>query len=106
LADELVSHVFTSALCAQIVHPSWRLGFTEATVDDRRAAALTFSGWWRSWPLLASGPGVTTDRRRTGPDLEESADFVIWAAEIASKGDGSTGPARRRWGIGQRAARW
>jgi hypothetical protein len=59
-------------------------------VDNRRKDALSFSGWWRSWPRLASeGPRDAVER--PGPDLDESVHFVIWAAELAAPGDGSTG---------------
>jgi len=65
-------------------------------VDNRRKDALTcFSGWWRSWPLLASS-GDDADRPSTAPDLDESVDFVIWAAELAAPRDGLTGEADRR----------
>ena len=57
-------------------------------MDDRRKDALTcFSGWWRSWPLLASRASDAGDRPRTESDLDDSADFLIWAAELAAPGD-------------------
>jgi hypothetical protein len=54
------------------------------------------SGWWRSWPLLASGRRDPTDRQSTDSDLDECAHFVIWAAELAAPGDGLTGVPDRR----------
>jgi hypothetical protein len=65
-------------------------------VDNRHKDALTsFSGWWRSWPLLATGCDAG-DRRGTESDLDESAHFVIWAAELVAPGDGSTAESDRR----------
>jgi hypothetical protein len=58
-----------------------------ATVDNRSKHALTcFSGWWRSWPLLASAGRDAADRPGTESDLDESAHFVIWAAELGRTG--------------------
>lgn len=69
----------------------------EATVDNCRKDALTsFSGWWRSWPLLASGGRDAVDAPSCESDLDESADFAAWAAELAAPGDGFTGEADRR----------
>jgi hypothetical protein len=69
----------------------------EATVDNRRKDALTgFSGWWCSWPLLASGGRDAVDAPSCESDLDESADFAAWAAELAAPGDGFTGEADRR----------
>jgi hypothetical protein len=68
----------------------------EATVDKRNKDALTsFSGWWRSWPLLASAGRDAVNRPSTESDLDESAHFLIWAAELATPGDGSSGEAHR-----------
>lgn len=59
-------------------------------MDDRRKddAVSCFSGWWRSWPLLSAG-GRDAGRPRTESDLDESAHFLIWAAELAAPGDGA-----------------
>jgi hypothetical protein len=58
-----------------------------AAVDNRSKDALTcFSGWWRSWPLLASAGRDAVDRGGTESDLDESAHFVIWAAELGRTG--------------------
>ena len=65
-------------------------------MDNRRKDALTFSGWWHAWPLLASGRPDAVDRPRTQSDPDESVDFVIWAAELAAPGGGCTGEADRR----------
>jgi hypothetical protein len=56
-------------------------------VDSRSKGAPTcFSGWWRSWPLLASAGRDAAARRGAEPDLDESAHFVIWAAELGRAG--------------------
>jgi len=56
-------------------------------VDSRSKHALAcFSGWWRSWPLLASAGRDAVDRPATESDLDESAHFVIWAAELGRIG--------------------
>ena len=57
-------------------------------MDDRRKddALTSFSGWWRSWPLLASEG--RSDSTSPTPNLDESGDFAIWAAELAAPGDG------------------
>ncbi len=66
-------------------------------MDNRRKDALTcFSGWWRSWPLLAAGRRDAVDRPSIESDPDESVDFVIWAAELTAPGDGFTGDADRR----------
>jgi hypothetical protein len=58
-----------------------------AAVDNRSKDALTsFSGWWRSWPLLASAGRDAVDRPGSESDLDESAHFVIWAAELGRTG--------------------
>jgi hypothetical protein len=59
-------------------------------VDNRRKddALTCFSGWWRSWPLLAAKGRVGADSPSAGSNLDESADFLIWAAELATPGDG------------------
>ena len=71
--------------------PSSAARIKEATVDNRHQDALTsFSGWWRSWTLLAGGRD-TVDHRRTDSDLDESAHFLIWASELAAPGKGVRG---------------
>jgi hypothetical protein len=71
-------------------------GIKEASVDSRRRDALTsFSGWWRSWPLLAAGAHDGPDHLDTEPDLDESAHFAAWAAELAMQGGGGAGGADR-----------
>jgi hypothetical protein len=66
-------------------------------VDSRNRDALSgFSGWWRSWPLLAAGSRAAAGRPSVEPDLDESAHFAIWAAELAAPDDGLTGVADRR----------
>jgi hypothetical protein len=78
-----------------IVHRSSVARIKEATVDNRNALT-SFSGWWRSWPLLASGRRDAADRPGTESDLDESAHFAIWSAELAAPGDGLTGVVDRR----------
>ncbi|HEY7102870.1 MAG TPA: hypothetical protein VH573_14645 [Mycobacteriales bacterium] len=66
-------------------------------MDNRRKDALSgFSGWWRGWPLLATGRREAADRPCTESDLDESGHFAIWAAELAAPGDGLAGTADRR----------
>ena len=66
-------------------------------MDNRHRDALSgFSGWWRSWPLLAASGRGGTEGRRTGSDLDESCHFTIWAAELAAPDDGLAGTADRR----------
>ena len=61
-------------------------------MDNRHRDALSgFSGWWRSWPLLAASGRGGTERPRT-----ESDHFTIWAAELAAPDDGLAGRADRR----------
>ena len=56
-------------------------------MDSRNKDALTcLSGWWRSWPLLASAGRDAVGRPGTESDLDESAHFVIWAAELGCTG--------------------
>jgi hypothetical protein len=65
-------------------------------VDSRHKDALAgFSGWWRSWPLLAVPGRDDAGVPRTGSDLDESGHFAIWAAELAAPGDGLAGIADR-----------
>jgi hypothetical protein len=93
----LVSLCLHQRIAALDRAPSSAARIKEATVDNRRKDALTsFSGWWRSWPLLASGGHDAVERPSTESDLDESVDFVIWAAELAAPGDGPTGGADRR----------
>jgi hypothetical protein len=58
-------------------------------VDNRRKddALTCFSGWWRSWPLLAAKDRGGVDGPSAESNIDESADFVIWAAELAAPGD-------------------
>jgi hypothetical protein len=62
----------------------------EASVDNRRKddALTCFSGWWRSWPLLASGDRDDAQCPSAEPNVDESADFMIWAAELGAPGGG------------------
>lgn len=57
-------------------------------MGDRRKddAVSCFSGWWRSWPQLSAGGRDAARRPRTESDLDESAHFAIWAAELAAPG--------------------
>ena len=59
-------------------------------MDNRRKddALTCFSGWWRSWPLLAARGREASDCPSTESDLDESAHFVIWAAELTAPGNG------------------
>jgi hypothetical protein len=93
-ADELV--IF--CLRQRIVHPpSSAARNKEATMDNRRRDALSgFSGWWRSWPLLAPSGRGGAESPRTESDLDESGHFAVWAAELAAPGDGLAGMADRR----------
>lgn len=57
-------------------------------MDNRRKddALTCFSGWWRSWPLLASGDRDDAQCPSAEPNVDEFPDFVIWAAELAAPG--------------------
>jgi hypothetical protein len=56
-------------------------------MDNRSKDALTcFSGWWRSWPLLACAGRDVVDRPATESERDESAHFAIWAAELGRAG--------------------
>lgn len=96
-ADELLSLCLQQRIVRICIVTVPAVGIKEATVGNRNKDALTsFSGWWRSWPLLASAGRDAVDRPSTESDLDESAHFVIWAAELATPGDGSSGKAHRR----------
>lgn len=65
-------------------------------MDNRHEDALSgFSGWWRSWPLLAAPDRAGADRPPTEADLDESGHFAIWATELAAPDDELAGTEDR-----------
>ena len=83
---------WSSSVLAFVHRPRSRR-LEEASVDNRRKddALTCFSGWWRSWPLLASGDRDDAQCPSAEPNVDEFPDFVIgplnWPHPAAPSGE-------------------